>query len=79
MRGSAVSRYAHKKAFGTILLGSSIEFEFGLYTAVFMRLKKQMHPNQRQWPAFPVKIDRASVLVQCHPYGRGGMGSCYVK
>ncbi|VUZ55954.1 unnamed protein product [Hymenolepis diminuta] len=66
------------KPFGTILFGSSVEFDFGLYTAVFLR-SQQLFKDQQRWPALVVHLDKTRILVQCHQFAGNRIGSCYVK
>nr|CDS33146.1 poly(u) specific endoribonuclease b,poly(u) specific endoribonuclease a,poly(u) specific endoribonuclease [Hymenolepis microstoma] len=66
------------KPFNTIIFGSSVEFDFGLFTAAFLRLQ-QLYKNQPNFPPLAVNLDKTKLLIQCHPFARTRMGSCYVK
>ncbi|KAM7533649.1 hypothetical protein Aperf_G00000119784 [Anoplocephala perfoliata] len=67
-----------KKPFGTILFGSSVEFDFGLYTVAFLK-SQQLFKNQRNWPALALRLDNTRLQIQCHPFAGNRMGSCYFK
>ncbi len=69
---------SNKKAFGSILFGASVEYEMGLYTVVFLKAQKEFAGMQR-WPAYPVRLGRDKLLIQCHAFAGNAMGSCYVK
>ncbi|VDK24589.1 unnamed protein product [Taenia asiatica] len=64
------------KALGTMLIGSSVEFEFGLYTTIFLRAR-EVFWDRRGWPPFRLMLEDKKVLVQCHPKDEDRMGSCY--
>ncbi|KAL5965512.1 Poly U specific endoribonuclease-A [Taenia solium] len=65
-----------EKAYGTMLIGSSVEFEFGLFTTIFLRAR-ELFRGQQDWPPFLLMLEGKKVLVQCHPKDKNRMGSCY--
>ncbi|VDD78664.1 unnamed protein product [Mesocestoides corti] len=67
-----------RKPFGTIVFGSSIEFEIGLYTTAFLR-SRSLFKGSTSWPAISLNLGPTNILIQCHPHYGNHMGSCYVK
>ncbi|KAH9277858.1 Poly(U)-specific endoribonuclease [Echinococcus granulosus] len=67
-----------EKPHSTILFGSSVEFEFGLYTTVFLKAR-ELFKNKQDWPPFLLNLEGKQVLVQCHGKNKNRMGSCYFK
>ncbi|VDN98379.1 unnamed protein product [Rodentolepis nana] len=66
------------KVFNTVIFGSSVEFDFGLYTAAFLKLQ-QVYKNEANLPPLAVTLDKTRLLIQCHLFAKTRMGSCYVK
>lgn len=60
----------------TSLFGTSIQFDFGLFSTVYLYLEKK-HPSHSPWPPMLIKMEGKDVYVKCIPH-ENKIHTCFV-
>lgn len=64
------------KDYATFLIGTSPEFEMGVYTAAFLTMNSIWPDGYRY--ALSVRLNKSRLAIQCYRNTQATLGSCYV-
>ncbi|KAL5962202.1 hypothetical protein TSMEX_010068 [Taenia solium] len=64
------------KDYGTFLIGTSPEFEMGVYTAAFLTMNS-IWPDGFRY-ALSLRLNQSRLAIQCYRNAKATLASCYI-